>query len=104
MNYLTKFLSDEALMTAKVLKLSNSNYQVAIDLLTEKFGDPQLLISAHRGNLLNLPNVCSINDLQELRFLYDRVETEVWKFKLFRTTNNKLRSYISTCVNGKNSF
>ena len=26
--------------------------------------------------LLNFPNVCSINDLQELRFLYDRVEIQ----------------------------
>ena len=77
MNYLTKSLSGEALMTVKGLKLSNSNYHVALDLLIERFDDPQLLISAHVGNSLNLPNVCSINNLQELRFLYDRVETEV---------------------------
>ena len=77
MNYLTKFLSDEALMTVKGLKLSDSNYHVALDLLTERFGDPQLLISTHIGNLFNLPNVCAINDLQELCFLYDRIETEV---------------------------
>ena len=75
MNYLAKSLSHEALTTVKGLKLSN--YHVALDLLTERFGDPQLLISAHIGNMLNLPNFCSINDLQELRFLYDHVETEV---------------------------
>ena len=63
MNYLIKFLSNEALMTVKGLKLSNSNYYQALDLLTERFGDPQLLISAKVGNLLNLLNVCSINDL-----------------------------------------
>ena len=39
MNNLTKFLSDEALMIVKGLKLSNSNYHVALDLLTERFGD-----------------------------------------------------------------
>ena len=71
--FLTKFLSNEALMTVKGLKLSNNNYHVALELLTERFGDPQLLISAHIGNLLNLPNFCSINNLQELHFLYDRV-------------------------------
>ena len=38
-----------------------------------RFGNPQLLISAHIYTLLNLPNVCLINDLQELRFLHDRV-------------------------------
>ena len=42
-----------------------------------RFGDPQLLISAHIYTLLNLPNVGLINDLQDLRFLYDRVETEI---------------------------
>ena len=63
MNYLIKFLSNEALMTVKGLKFSNSNYYQALDLLTERFGDPQLLISANVGNLLNLLNVCSINDL-----------------------------------------
>ena len=50
MNYLTKLLSDEALMIVKGLKLSNSNHHVALDLLTERFGDPQLLISEHTGN------------------------------------------------------
>ena len=39
MNNLTKFLSGEALMPVKGLKLSNSNYHVALDLLTERFGD-----------------------------------------------------------------
>ena len=53
-------------MTVKGLKLSNSSYHVELDLLTERFGDPRLLISAHIGNLLNLSNVPSINDLQEL--------------------------------------
>ena len=77
MNYMAKSLSHEALTTVKGLKLSNSNYHVALDLLTGRFGDPQLLISAQIGNLLDLPNFCSINDLQELRFLYDHVETEV---------------------------
>ena len=64
-------------MTVKGLKLSNSSYHVELDLLTERFGDPRLLISAHMGNLLNLSNVPSINDLQELRLLCDRVETEI---------------------------
>ena len=64
-------------MTVKGLKLSNSSYHVELDLLTERFGDPRLLISAHIGNLLNLSNVPSINDLQELRLLCDRVETEI---------------------------
>ena len=50
MNYLTKLLSDEALMIVKGLKLSNSNHHVALYLLTERFGDPQLLISEHIGN------------------------------------------------------
>ena len=53
MDYLTKFLSGEALMTVKGLKLSNSSYHVELDLLTERFGGPRLLISAHVGNLLN---------------------------------------------------
>ena len=61
MNYLTKFLSNETLMTVKGLKLSNSNYYQALDLLTERFGDPQLLISANVGSLLNLLKVCLIN-------------------------------------------
>ena len=64
-------------MTVKGLKLSNSSYHVELDLLTERFGDSRLLISAHIGNLLNLSNVPSINDLQELRLLCDRVETEI---------------------------
>ena len=59
----------KGLMTKKGLKLSTSNYHVALDLLTERFSDPQLLISVHIGSLLNLPKVWSINDLQELFFI-----------------------------------
>ena len=38
-------------MTKKGLKLSTSNYHVALDLLTERLSDPQLLISVHIGSL-----------------------------------------------------
>ena len=75
-----------------------------MDLLTERFGDPQLLISAHIRNLLNLPNVCSINDLQELRFLFDRLETGVRSFDCLGLPTINYGPNDSTCVNGKSSF
>ena len=77
MNYLLSFVIDEAAATVKGLQLSNANYPIAMKLLTERFGDPQVLISAHMSKLLSLEKIQSIYDIKGLRRVYDEVETQV---------------------------
>ena len=77
MSYLLSFLEGEAAATIKGLPLSNDNYKNAIKLLTERFGDPQVLISAHMTKLLSMGCVVDVSDIKGLRCVYDEVEGQV---------------------------
>ncbi|CAC5402676.1 unnamed protein product [Mytilus coruscus] len=54
------------------LQLSNENYDVAIDILKDRFGDIQNAVNAHYVELINLS--CASNRTSELRFLFDKIE------------------------------
>ena len=43
------------------LPFTEDNYETAIDILRDRFGKPQLLISNHMGALLKLPIVSSMH-------------------------------------------
>ena len=77
MNFLVNYVEDEAENVIKGLMLSNDNYSVAKTMLEERYGDPQRLITAHMGKLLNLDVISDITDIKGLRCLYDEVETQV---------------------------
>ena len=53
-NYLKRYLGGKALDAVSGLSLSSNNYNEAIDLLTKRFGDCQVLISAHMDSMLKL--------------------------------------------------
>ncbi|XP_057299452.1 uncharacterized protein LOC130630071 [Hydractinia symbiolongicarpus] len=57
LTYLTNLLSGSAEQTISGLSLCNENYEIARDLLKERFGDPQITVSAHMNKLLTLENV-----------------------------------------------
>ena len=68
-SYLTGLLKGEAARGIQVLPLSESNYQRAVDLLEERFGQKQVLINAHMDALLKIPS--AKNDVKKLRSFYD---------------------------------
>ena len=70
-------LKDDALTAVKRLLVTNESYGVALKLLEEPFGDPQLLIHKHMTTLLSLDTICSIFDLKNLKKVYDQAETQV---------------------------
>ena len=77
MGYLMGLLKDDALTAVKRLLVTNESYGVALKLLEEPFGDPQLLIHKHMTTLLSLDTICSIFDLKNLKKVYDQAETQV---------------------------
>ena len=76
MNYLATHLEGEAEAELKGLKLCNDNYETAKDLLKERLGDKQTLISCHMNESLSL-NVDDSTDIKSLRNLFDTIETHV---------------------------
>ena len=54
MNFLINRLEGEAGKVVNGLKLCSDNYPIAKQMLEERFGDPQVLISSHMSKLLSL--------------------------------------------------
>ena len=59
------------------LPLTEDNYETAIDILRERFGEPQLLISNHMEAFLKLPRFSSVHETKKLRDLYDKIEINI---------------------------
>ena len=51
-NYLVSLLEESALRSIKGLATTEENYQAALDILRERFGNSQQIISAHMDELL----------------------------------------------------
>ena len=79
--YLIDFLRDEATTAVTSLQLNIENYSVALKMLEERFGNPQLLIHKHMTKLLSLEFARSMYDLKNLRKVYDEVETQVFSLE-----------------------
>ena len=63
------------------LPLTEKNYETAIDILRDRFGKPQLLMSNHIDALLKLPIVSSVREMKNLRDLYDKIEINIRSLK-----------------------
>lgn len=74
-NYLRSYLTDEAYSCISGLTLTNENYDEAIKLLTERYGNKTTIISSHVNKLLEISPVGE--STTELREMYDFVEANV---------------------------
>ena len=79
--YLQRSLTGDAAQTITGLPISSENYKVAIELLTKRFGNRQIIISRHIECLMALSKVTKENDLRGMRQLYDRTESAVRSLK-----------------------
>ena len=60
--YLKSFLSDSALQSINGLSLNATNYKEAIEILHERYGNKQVLISAHIQKPKKISRIKSSND------------------------------------------
>lgn len=79
--YLISLLKGSAFADVAGLKLTELNYNEAIDTLTKRFGNKQLIISRHMDTLLELEPVVSPTNIKVLRCLYDKIEFQVHSLK-----------------------
>ena len=78
--YLLGYLEKAPLQAVGNFPLTNDTYIQAWELLKEKYGNPQLIISTHMNELIKLNKVNGSN-VTELRELYDRIESNVRALK-----------------------
>lgn len=71
-SYLKGKLQGQAQSAISGLTLSNENYEVAVDILKERFRDVQTVVDIHYFALINFPQVT--NRTTDLRMIYDKIE------------------------------
>ena len=75
-NYLNSSLEGTAFRAIQGLTLTGANYDAAIEILRDRFGQPQQIITAHMDELLKIP--ANTGDrLSSLRFIYDKISIHV---------------------------
>ena len=57
--------------------MSITNYKKALELLTNRFGNPQKIVSAHMNELLKLKRITSDRDVKAMRLFYEDIENHV---------------------------
>ena len=71
LNYLKSLLEGAALSAITGLALTEPNYANAVDILKERFGNKQLIISSHMEALLKLKPVTALSDIKGMRAVLD---------------------------------
>ena len=80
LNYLMSKLTGEAKNSVSGILLSNENYQVAVELLKERYGDKQVVVTSHYTEMINLKQ--APNNPKGLRNLYNEVEKHLRSLKV----------------------
>ena len=58
------------------MPLTSANYEATIEILRDRFGKPQQIISAHMDELLKIQS-CISDKLSALRYIYDKISLNV---------------------------
>ena len=80
--YLKSYLVGDAKRAIQGVTYDKDNYTKAIEVLTERFGNKQLRVSAHMKELQTIKGVGSINDVPGMRRMYDCLETNITSLKV----------------------
>lgn len=89
--YLKNLLEDDARDTIRGIRITNSNYKIALDLLTEKYGREDVIVNEHVSELLRLEPVKADN-LLKLRRLYETLEFHI---RALENLNRPAESYVT---------
>ena len=83
-NFLKRYLGSEALNSIPALTLSSENYNETIEILCDRYGNEQVLISAHMQSLLKIQKIRSKDNIKGLRTLYNHIESCVRNLKALK--------------------
>ena len=72
--YLKNLLQGKAVYAIQGLPVTDGNYNVALDILSSRFGNKQIIISSHMENSMKLPTEVNITDIKKVRVILDQLE------------------------------
>ena len=94
-NYLSTLLENEVSPAIQGLPLTNANYNVAIEILKDRFGKPQTIVTAH---LLKLPSLGSDCRVKDLRAVLDRLTIHVRGLETLGISAQQYGSLLDDCL------
>ncbi|KAH6948808.1 hypothetical protein HPB50_026542 [Hyalomma asiaticum] len=71
--YLLTYLTGAAKAAIQGIRLAEANYDIAVNVLSDRFGRRGMLVNDHLDHLLSLAPVRSSSELSKLRILHDEV-------------------------------
>ena len=98
-NYLRTQLLDEASHAISGFTLTSANYQEAVTLLQEHFGQTNKIIHAHMRALSNLPKPS--NTVSSLRHFYDSIESHIRGLSALGTSEDSYSALLATIMYDK---
>ena len=95
-NYLRAQLHDEASHAISGFTLTSANYQQAVSLLQERFGQTHKIVHAHMRALSNLPK--PTNTVSSLRHFHDTVEGHIRGLSALDTSEESYNTLLVTII------
>ena len=80
---------------------TDANYEEAVSVLQQRFGNPQLIINCHMEALLNVPGISSHQDTRGLRKLHDSVEAHIRGLKALRVPSQTYGGFLTSILINK---
>lgn len=99
-NYLNSLLEGNAARTIQGLALTTSNYNDAVEMLKERFGKTQIIISAHMDEILKI-QACTDGRLGSLRYVYDNISVHVRGLASLGVSSNEYGSLLIPVIMSK---
>ena len=104
LQYLKSFLCESVQASINELSLSSSNYNEAVELLKQIYGNTQMLINAHMKKFVQLPVIKNNNDINGLKLLYDQIESSVRNLKSLNVGSSGYGTLLVQLINDKRPF
>ena len=92
MAYLFGLLEGPARAAVKGFTMTSGNYKEVIDVLHERFGSKDVIISSHMDALLKLPLVNNL-DTKRFRSVYDLIEQNIRGLKTLGISSEEIAVY-----------
>ena len=99
-NYLRSLLEGAASRAIQGLALSSNNYDSMVEILEQRFGKTQQIISAHMEEILKL-QPCLTDCPSSLRFLYDKLSVHVRGLSSLGVSSQEYGSFLIPIIMSK---
>ena len=99
-HHLYSLLEGQAQRTIKGLAIAADNYQAAIDLLNERFGKTQKILSTYMDELSKIAP-CANDKPNHLRFVYDKISVDVRGLEALGVTAEQYGSLLIPVIMSK---